>query len=61
MIRAVNVTKHFEDIVAVDNISLDVPQGTILGMVGPNGAGKTTLVRMMIGILAPTLGNCYIG
>jgi ABC-2 type transport system ATP-binding protein len=61
LIRAVNVTKHFEDIVAVDNISLDVPQGTILGMVGPNGAGKTTLVRMMIGILAPTSGNCYIG
>ena len=60
MIRAVNVTKRFEDIVAVDNISLDVPKGTILGMVGPNGAGKTTLVRMMIGILAPTSGNCYL-
>jgi len=47
--------------VAVDNVSLDIPKGTILGMVGPNGAGKTTLVRMMIGILAPTSGNCYIG
>ncbi len=61
MIRAVNVTKRFEDIVAVDNVSLDVPQGSILGMVGPNGAGKTTLVRMMIGILIPTSGTCYIG
>ncbi|MFW9787705.1 MAG: ABC transporter ATP-binding protein [Candidatus Thorarchaeota archaeon] len=61
MIRAVNVTKKFEDIVAVDNISLEVPKGTILGMVGPNSAGKTTLVRMMIGILAPTSGNCFIG
>lgn len=61
MIRAVNVTKQFEDIVAVDNISLEVPKGTILGMVGPNGAGKTTLVRMMIGILSPTHGTCYIG
>ncbi len=61
LIRAVGVTKQFEDIVAVDNISLDVPQGTILGMVGPNGAGKTTLVRMMIGILSPTSGACYIG
>ncbi len=61
MIRAVNVTKRFEDIVAVDNISLDVSQGSILGMVGPNGAGKTTLVRMMIGILNPTSGTCYIG
>ncbi len=60
MIRAINVTKQFEDIVAVDNVSLEVPKGTILGMVGPNGAGKTTLVRMMIGILSPTSGSCYI-
>lgn len=34
LIRAVNVTKQFEDIVAVDNVSLEVPEGTILGMVG---------------------------
>ncbi|MFW9847455.1 MAG: ATP-binding cassette domain-containing protein, partial [Candidatus Thorarchaeota archaeon] len=61
MIRAVNVTKRFVDIVAVNNISVDVPKGTILGMVGPNGAGKTTLVRIMIGILPPTSGNCFIG
>ena len=61
MIRAVNATKHFEAIIAVDNISLDIPKGTILGMVGPNGAGKTTLVRMMIGIISPTQGTCYIG
>ena len=60
MIQAVSVSKHFEDIVAVDNVSLDVPKGTILGMVGPNGAGKTTLVRMMIGILRPSHGTCYI-
>ncbi len=60
MIQAVNVTKRFEDIVAVDDISLDVPKGSILGMVGPNGAGKTTLVRMMIGILKPTHGSCFI-
>lgn len=60
MIQAANVTKRFKDIVAVDNVSLDVPKGTILGMVGPNGAGKTTLVRMMIGILRPTHGTCFI-
>jgi ABC-type branched-subunit amino acid transport system ATPase component len=35
LIQAVNVTKRFEDIVAADNVSLDVPKGTILGMVGP--------------------------
>ncbi|MFW9953398.1 MAG: ABC transporter ATP-binding protein [Candidatus Thorarchaeota archaeon] len=60
LIQAASVTRHFEDIVAVDNVSLDVPKGTILGMVGPNGAGKTTLVRMMIGILRPTNGACFI-
>ena len=61
MIRAVDVTKEFKDVIAVDNVSLDVPKGTILGMVGPNGAGKTTLVRMMVGILPPTSGTCFIG
>ncbi len=61
MIRAVEVTKQFEEVTAVDNVTIDVPKGTILGMVGPNGAGKTTLVRMMVGILPPTSGTCFIG
>ncbi len=61
MIRAVNVSKRFGDVIAVDDITLEVPSGTILGMIGPNGAGKTTLVRMMVGIIRPTSGACYIG
>lgn len=60
MIRAANVSKRFGDVLAVDNVSLEIPPGTILGMIGPNGAGKTTLVRMMVGILKPTSGACYI-
>jgi ABC-2 type transport system ATP-binding protein len=60
MIRADTVTKEFGDVVAVDHVSLEIPKGTILGMIGPNGAGKTTLVRMMVGILPPTSGMCFI-
>jgi ABC-2 type transport system ATP-binding protein len=61
MIRAEDVTKEFGEVVAVDHVSLNIPKGTILGMIGPNGAGKTTLVRMMVGILPPTSGMCFIG
>ncbi|MHA2602149.1 MAG: ABC transporter ATP-binding protein [Candidatus Thorarchaeota archaeon SMTZ1-83] len=61
MIRAIEVTKQFEEVTAVDHVTIEVPKGTILGMVGPNGAGKTTLVRMMVGILPPTSGTCFIG
>ena len=61
MIRVVDVSKEFGDVVAVDHVTLDVPKGTILGMIGPNGAGKTTLVRMMVGILRPTSGTCFVG
>jgi ABC-2 type transport system ATP-binding protein len=60
MIRAEDVSKKFGEVVAVDHVTLDIPRGTILGMIGPNGAGKTTLVRMMVGILRPTSGTCYI-
>jgi len=60
MIRAIEVTKQFEEVTAVDHVTIEVPKGTILGMVGPNGPGKTTLVRMMVGILPPTSGTCFI-
>ncbi|MBC7645202.1 MAG: ABC transporter ATP-binding protein [Thermoleophilia bacterium] len=42
---------------AVTNVTLDIPTGSIYGLVGPNGAGKTTLMRLMLGLLQPTLGN----
>ena len=61
LIKAVNVSKRFGEVLAVDDVSLEIPGGAILGMIGPNGSGKTTLVRMMVGILKPTAGSCYIG
>ena len=60
MIRLLNLTKRFGNILAVDNLNLDIPAGEIFGFIGPNGAGKTTTIRMMGGILQPTSGTVTI-
>jgi ABC-2 type transport system ATP-binding protein len=52
-----NVTKRFDDFVAVDNLSLEVSPGRIYGLLGPNGAGKTTTIRMVVNITAPDSGS----
>jgi ABC-2 type transport system ATP-binding protein len=49
-----------EMIVAVNDISFEVPKGEILGFIGPNGAGKSTVIKMLTGILTPTSGSCTI-
>jgi len=51
------VTKAFDGVVAVDDLSLRVSQGTILGFLGPNGAGKTTTMRLVLDILRPEAGR----
>lgn len=56
MIEAHELTKVFDGFLAVDRVSLHVPEGTVLALLGPNGAGKTTTVRMLTSILAPTSG-----
>ncbi len=60
MIEAHNLTKVFDDFLAVDNINLHVEPGTVLALLGPNGAGKTTTVRMMTSILSPSSGTASI-
>lgn len=55
-----SVSKRFGDGVAVDDISLTVPVGTILGVIGPSGAGKTTTVRMLTGALGPSEGTVRV-
>jgi ABC-2 type transport system ATP-binding protein len=56
MIETYQLTKVFDDFLAVDSINLKVETGEVLAVLGPNGAGKTTTVRMMTSILAPTSG-----
>jgi ABC-2 type transport system ATP-binding protein len=55
-----HATRRFGDLVAVDDVSLTVPEGTILGLIGPSGAGKTTVVRMLTGALEPSSGTVEV-
>jgi ABC-2 type transport system ATP-binding protein len=60
MIHAEGLCKQFDDILAVDDVSLNVSPGRILVLLGPNGAGKTTTVRLLTSILAPTRGSASV-
>ena len=61
MIHVDNLTKHFNETLAVDSLSLNVAEGEVFGFLGPNGAGKTTTVRMLTSLIAPTSGIAIIG
>ncbi|MGO9387131.1 MAG: ATP-binding cassette domain-containing protein [Methanobacterium sp.] len=61
MIDAENLTKKFDDITAVDNLTLHIGEGEVFGFLGPNGAGKTTTVRMLAGLISKTSGTARIG
>ena len=56
-----NITKKFEDIVAVDHVNLHVMRGELFGLLGPNGAGKTTIINILCGLLEPTSGYAIVG
>jgi ABC-2 type transport system ATP-binding protein len=60
IIKVENLTKKFNGITAVDNISFEVEEGTIFGFLGPNGAGKTTTINILCTLLSPTSGRAYI-
>ena len=55
-----NVTKSYGATAALDNISLEIPAGKIVGLLGPNGSGKTTLIKMINGLLQPDQGRVLI-
>ncbi len=55
IIKAENITKRFTNHVALDDVSVSIPEGSIYGLLGPNGAGKTTLIRIINHITAPYL------
>src|SRR6266536_4495446 len=54
------LTRTFGNLTAVDDLSLNIPEGTVFGFLGPNGAGKTTTVRMLSALIAPTSGTAYV-
>ena len=60
MLKVENLTKTFKKINAVENVSFEVDQGEIIGLLGENGAGKTTTLRMIATMLKPTSGNAFI-
>ncbi len=60
MIKTENLTKKFNDHVAVDRLTLDIAQGEVFGFLGPNGAGKTTTVRLLTSLIAPTAGRATV-
>jgi ABC-2 type transport system ATP-binding protein len=61
MIHVENLTKRFNETLAVDSLSLDVAEGEVFGFLGPNGAGKTTTVRMLTSLIGPTSGTATVG
>ena len=60
VIEVRGLTKRFGPVLAVDRLSFDVGQGTVVGFLGPNGAGKTTTLRVLLGLVRPTGGTATI-
>ena len=57
MLRATDLTKHYGPTLALDRLSLEVPEGAIFGLLGPNGAGKTTFLRLVMGFIFADAGQ----
>ncbi len=60
MIQTTNLRKEFGQLIAVESLSLEVPQGEFFAFLGPNAAGKTTTIKMLTGLLRPTGGRCSV-
>jgi ABC-2 type transport system ATP-binding protein len=59
-IKTENLTKRFGDILALDDLTLEIPEGQVFGFLGPNGAGKTTTVRMLTSLVGPSSGGATV-
>jgi ABC-2 type transport system ATP-binding protein len=60
VVETKNLTKRYGDFVALDDLSIHVKKGQILGFIGPNGAGKTTTIKILVGLSRPTSGSAFI-
>jgi ABC-2 type transport system ATP-binding protein len=56
-----HLTKKYEDVTAVEDLSLQIEKGELFGLLGPNGAGKTTAINILCGLVKPTLGTAKVG
>jgi ABC-type branched-subunit amino acid transport system ATPase component len=61
MLAVDKLTRRFGGLAALEDVSFDVPTGSICGLIGPNGAGKTTLINVVSGLVAPTSGRITVG
>ena len=61
MIKTCHLTKHYDQLVALSDLNLDIPWGQLYGFLGPNGAGKTTTIKLLCGLLRPTQGTVFVG
>jgi spermidine/putrescine transport system ATP-binding protein len=60
-VRLVDIVKHFDEVRAVDGVSVEIPSGSFFAMLGPSGCGKTTTLRMIGGFEEPTSGQIFLG
>lgn len=60
IIKVTNLTKKFKDLVAVNDVSLEIEEGECFGLLGPNGAGKTSLIRVITAVSPPTTGQISV-
>src|SRR6187399_3403157 len=60
-VRLESVVKRFDDVAAVDGISLEIPSGSFFALLGPSGCGKTTTLRMIGGFEEPSAGKIFLG
>jgi ABC-2 type transport system ATP-binding protein len=59
-VQTQNLTRDFETVRAIDNLTLEIPKGIIFGFLGPNGSGKTTTIRVLLGLIKPTSGTALV-
>ena len=59
-VQTFDLTKQFGQVLALDRLSLEIPEGSIFGVIGPNGAGKSTLMRLLVDVLKPTSGHVEV-
>lgn len=60
LLKCENLRKQFGSVTALNNISLSIESGKIIGLLGPNGSGKTTFIKLINGLLTPTSGKTYL-